>query len=697
MLPLTAAVAVLFGYQLLGVLRAEGRADERVVAEATARTQALVARLDSLLSDVVDEGRDLAGGLGASSGTAEEVEARVKSAALSIPQLQGVTACYEPYALDSSRRLYCPYYDKSRGGVLRLGEEYDYTEPSAKTAWYTAPRDSGARWSEPYYGTTVRAWFVEYALPFFRDGRAAGGTASGTVTMSFDAGGLREVVRGFTLGTNGYGVVASPTGQLVAHPQAGLVGTANLSDLVEVTAEPSLSEALAAMRRHESGRAAYFDAARGGRAIFVYDQLSVADWSVGMLYYEDDIREGRRATNRRRIRLALLASLLAVLCLAMYYVKDRLSAREIWVLSALATGLLVADIVYVGRLYHYTPVPRSPAESAPVLDPASVATFTSSQTARATGLNLAQPVEVPTGVYIQRVAFANSYNVDVAGQLWQQYPARVAGDVEVGIRFPQIAPFAESAYLQETSRRSVDAPEGEEDYLLVVYDFRVTLRLNLGYVDFPFDKSRLTIELAPARARDGLLLVPKLDSYRTTTPSDRSGVDPSVRISGYRVLETYFDFALQDFGTDFGTNRIEMYEQVPTLRFNVDLERQLLTVFITYLIPIAVTMLLIFLLVYSIGKTAERQEIIGAMAAFFFVLVFSHIDLRREVVTAELMYIEYFYFITYAMVLLSTANLIAVTRSEHRVLAFNNNQLYKASFFPLFFIGVLLVTLVKFY
>ena len=58
-----------------------------------------------------------------------------------------------------------------------------------------------------------------------------------------------------------------------------------------------------------------------------------------------------------------------------------------------------------------------------------------------------------------------------------------------------------------------------------------------------------------------------------------------------------------------------------------------------------------FHLVICHWKKEERQGIIESMAAFFFVLIFSHIDLRKEIVTGELLYVEYFYFVTYLMLI----------------------------------------------
>ena len=193
------------------------------------------------------------------------------------------------------------------------------------------------------------------------------------------------------------------------------------------------------------------------------------------------------------------------------------------------------------------------------------------------------------------------------------------------------------------------------------------------------------------------MLVPDLSSYRQTNPSFLPGMSDSIVLTGNEITESYFNFSTEQSGTDFGLGAELGRNQVPVLHFNVHLRRNLLNVFVTYLIPIAVALMMIFILLIACRKTTERQGIIESMAAFIFVLVFSHIDLRKEVVTGELIYLEYFYFITYAMVLLTTFNLMAYTLDKTKLFDFNGNQVFKAFYFPLFFFAVLVVTLVKFY
>ena len=142
----------------------------------------------------------------------------------------------------------------------------------------------------------------------------------------------------------------------------------------------------------------------------------------------------------------------------------------------------------------------------------------------------------------------------------------------------------------------------------------------------------------------------------------KSGLDSKIVISGSEVLKSYFSYTIETYDSDFGYGMKGLYEETPVLHYNIRIKRKLLNAFITYLVPIVVTLIMVFILITAIGKTEERQGIIESMAAFFFVLVFSHIDLRKEIVTADLTYIEYFYFISYFFLILATYNMVTYSK-----------------------------------
>ena len=122
--------------------------------------------------------------------------------------------------------------------------------------------------------------------------------------------------------------------------------------------------------------------------------------------------------------------------------------------------------------------------------------FVSQQHSRAEELKTAKAIPVPTGINIQKMEFEDSYNLNIGGTIWQKYPLEITDEVNIGFTFPQMSPFAEASYIEESYRNRIEAKEDEEGYLLVGWDFRVTLRLNLKYTDYPWTNVTLILRFS---------------------------------------------------------------------------------------------------------------------------------------------------------------------------------------------------------
>ncbi len=695
---IAALLFVLVSYQGYEYYTFIEQRNQLVKEKGAATTAALRDQVDGILSKIVTEAERLAALLGQNEYSAEQIENLIKESALSIPEIQGVTACYEPYSFAQSKRLYCPYYDKGTQEYLYVEKNYDYTVKGAKgTDWYTGVREEGAKWVEPYFAQAAKDWYIDYGIPFYFGEGPNQGKVRGTITMSFIASGFKNLIHALSLGKTGYGLITSQAGVFLAHPINEYVGKTKLERIKANTQQPELVAAYEGLLAGQTGNIEFYDEAIDDHTLFYYDKIPSSGWGIGLLFYKNDLLEDQLALNRRYIKMALLFSAFLIFLIAIHFNKDYLDQTEIWQLSILASILLLSNIWLIGYLKHTTLPTSNPKQSPPIVDNASLNGFIHEQHLRADTLKIPKATPIPTGIYVQRLEFENSYNLNVGGTVWQKYPLDKVETVTVGFRFPQMSPFAEAAYVEESYRELVEAKEDEAGYLLVGWEFRVTLRLNLNYANYPFDKRHLSIDIVPMNNQDHLLFIPDLASYTYTNPFKKSGLQPSIEISGNEVLESYFNFSLETYDADFGYGRKELYEEVPVLHFNINLRRILLNAFVTYLIPIFVTLVMMFILIFACGKTEERQGIIESMAAFFFVLIFSHIDMRKEIITADLIYMEYFYFITYFMIIISTFNLITYTKNKTRFFDFNENQIFKAIYFPLFFLSVLILTLLKFY
>ena len=97
----------------------------------------------------------------------------------------------------------------------------------------------------------------------------------------------------------------------------------------------------------------------------------------------------------------------------------------------------------------------------------------------------------------------------------------------------------------------------------------------------------------------------------------------------------------------------------PKLYFNVTLRRSFVNAFVVALVPLIVVLILLYSVLIMATADKEMAEVlgfnatgaIGASTALLFVVMLAHIDLRREFEAGGLVYLEYFYLITYAAVL----------------------------------------------
>ncbi|QCX00271.1 hypothetical protein FGM00_09165 [Aggregatimonas sangjinii] len=694
-LALVVLTAVLF--HSVALYRFTQERNAMVTTKAEQTMDSLKGQVDTILRTIVAEADRLADDFGANDYTQEQIEDIIQNSALKIPQLQGVTACFEPYAQSDDRRLYCPYYDKGLGKRIYLEQGYDYTDTETPgTAWYTGVRDAGAKWVEPYFGTNIKDWFIDYGTPFYYSSGPKKGQVRGTITMSFLTSGFKNMVLSLSLGKTGYGIITSANGTFLSHPVNDYVGTASLDSINKVQRQPELKKAFNAIQAGEKGTVFFNQEETGEDALFIYDKIPTSDWGIGLLFYTRELSGDISDLNERYIKLALWISLFLIMIIAVYFNKDHLDAGEIWQLSILATILLILNIVFIWYLQHAR-MSNEENLNPPVSDMGSLGNFVSQQHQRLEALRLPKSIPIPTGILVQRIAFQNSYNVNISATVWQKYPIDIIDKIQVGFTLPQTSPFAEASYIEEIYRKIIPPQGSTAGYLLIGWEFRVTLQQYLDYQDFPFDKRHISMDIVPISAEDQLVFVPDLQSYEFTNPTKKPGLDKEVKVSGNIVTKSYFSLSRQSYDSDFGFGSKTLFEDVPVLHYNIDLRRILLNVFVTYLIPIFVSLIMMFILLLAANKTKERQGIIEGMAAFFFVLVFSHIDLRKEIITADLIFIEYFYFITYFMIILTTWNLITYAKNKAPIFDYNDNQIFKACFFPFFFLCMLIVTLSEFY
>ena len=107
-------------------------------------------------------------------------------------------------------------------------------------------------------------------------------------------------------------------------------------------------------------------------------------------------------------------------------------------------------------------------------------------------------------------------------------------------------------------------------------------------------------------------------------------------------------------GTFFSFNKLSNLEH--ELVFNIYLKRNMLSPFISSLLPVFIILSMVFgiLILIEDGKENERVEFtLGSSSGLFFTVILSQSRLRDNIATDELLYLDYYYFLLYALLLIT--------------------------------------------
>ncbi|MBF0195813.1 MAG: hypothetical protein HQL71_14740 [Magnetococcales bacterium] len=329
-------------------------------------------------------------------------------------------------------------------------------------------------------------------------------------------------------------------------------------------------------------------------------------------------------------------------------------------------------------------------------------------------------VYLPTGVFIQSAKFIGSSDIQVTGYLWQKLPPsdpictsvskeeqnilkfEVLGksgtcvEVKGGVIFPE----AENSSLSETYRRKrVDGG------ITIGWYFDVTLREPFSYEQYPFDVENVWIRIWHSEIGSTVVLTPDLAAYPVLTPMTKPGLEEDFVLPGWNIVGSYFGYRNHSYTTNFGLPSYSGQENFPELHFNILLKREFIGPFINTMMPVIVVGVILFALLLTITNKEEKSVlgfdtsgILGSNAGLFFGVLIGHSQLRSQLESSGMVYIENFFLIMYCALLLVSINayLFSVKINNNFIL-WRDNLAPKLMYWPIILLLVLIVTMRSFY
>ena len=611
---------------------------------------------------------------------------------------------FAPYSFDPQIRLYGFSYSVDEHGMSfhDLDAVRDYTMLEAH--WYHRPMQGTAVWLEPQYDEERQQMLVTYAVPLFNRRSA---DPVGVIFATYAVSRFRRILDAMDLGANGYAFLLSPTKHFLLHPNSdNIQNHRNLDDFRGslITTQRPTVEAIDDALWDPSQTVRFTDADTGLDSLVFFQQIPLATWMLGVVLVERDLLMPPATAHPKQIRFALLLALSVILLSVPLSGALHGSVRGLWILSTVFT--VCCMLVYGIALRLAMDLPAADDTNLLRITNRNVLNqFMSEQRRRTLAQREEVPLFIPTGIYVQSMAFENSTTVRITGYMWQRYTDGIHDNVERGFE------IAES--------ESFDRPEPQTTRIgnmeVVRWGFKATLPQQLDYSRYPIGSHNVAVRLWHKQFTQNIILVPDLDSYTLMNPAAYPGLLNGLTLGGWNINASFLAYRLESYQTSFGLTDFAGLTDFPELFFNIEIEKEFTGPMISNILPLAVVAILLFSILYMSSSRREAPlRVIGGCATFCLVVVFSHIGLRESLETHDIVFLEYFYFTTYMMILYVMLNYIIWTTADTkiarssdtdtphisslaRIIYYQNNLIPRLVFWPASQATLLVLTLLTFY
>jgi len=460
------------------------------------------------------------------------------------------------------------------------------------------------------------------------------------------------------LGRHGYSFLLSREGRYLIHPRHELVKAGRT--LFELAIEQNTPDLAKLGKAVTQGKPEFIELQSGesGQTLLTFC-APVADtgWSVGSAYLNEPLMRPTTEMKRSMFRIILLLCFFLTFLISLRLTQDADDLEtEGWSVSTWVSLVFTFGIAAIWwftlQLGEYSDVKEAQVHESSVL-----ARMQNDYASQCRLAGKPDPLFVPTGVYIESIEFQSAINVKLTGFIWQRWPASAPEGIETGTFFPES---------QEGSLEQVyEATEGNQR--VVGWSFQTVVRQTFNYSTYPFDMQSVWLRLWPKQMSGPVIIVPDFQAFESMNPQFTPGISKTMILPGWMIKSSYFSFSPFEANTDFGLSSRRGSGAPPELRYNVVIQREFLDAFIGCILPIFVVIILMFAVLFIhtkdegiAGRVGFNSSVtVQVAAALFFVVLFAQIDLRGRLEIEKIMYMDFYYFLTYLVFLIVSIDSIA--------------------------------------
>jgi len=308
----------------------------------------------------------------------------------------------------------------------------------------------------------------------------------------------------------------------------------------------------------------------------------------------------------------------------------------------------------------------------------------------------AVPIFIKTGLFIQSLQFNSANDVVITCYIWQKYDRKQLQDSTVRVGF--VLPEATAVTINHAYTKEY------KDFIVYGWDVEATIRETFSYKNYPFDFQNVWIRMWHKDFEKNIVLIPDLDAYKKVHPDAKMGIEEHIVLPGWEITQSFFGYMYNDYNANFGMPDYVGLEAFPELYYCILVKRFVLTTFISELLPILTILFILFVCVSIAHDEAlddffkfNVMELLSLATAIVFVIILLQVDLRRKIFSSDILYIEYYYFMLYAVIFGILFNYIMLNQFKHfKIIQYGDNILIKVSLLPICLGFILYITYITF-
>ena len=623
----------------------------------------------------------------------------------------------EPGVMGDQSYLFAPFFRAGKPQYNRLDKYYNYStfnSSKEKKNWYQQAKESkGAYWIGPFKDLAMDEFVLRAIRKIIVDDKFLG-----VVFLDINLDWLRHSIKQHDLGPNGYAVICTEYNQEIYH---GLKGKNQIVNSIEEREHHLWS--------NESKQIDWFslqnqkkitNELNDTRAWLNSVPVDDTGWRLftvisHAIYDKSDHLDIENQEHHSMVlddyliiskkNWIIIITIVCFLILATYVrwviLTHNFGSNSLWVHSAFFSCILFISTVILcfcerkatSNLLDHNMV---------MSNKASVDQFKKDHSVDSLYADSSLPIFIPTGLFIQSIEFENATNVTLTGYIWQKIPYNIPSNIHPGVIFPEAI---SAEFEEDESSTYISASDGKKTLLKRWY-FKSTLRENFDYSSFPFDRQSVWLRLWHKDFDKNVILVPDFESYNSLNPQALPGIERDFVLSGWGLKSSFFDIRMNQYNSNFGYQKYNTHDNMPELYFNIELHRSFLSPFIAHLFPLSVVLLMLYALVITTSKNQNTFDVFGfnvgaviaSLSALFFVVLVAHVQLRDFLSTNNIVYLEYFYLVTYIVILMIAVNAVAFSWNiPVKWIHFRDNLIPKLVYWPCLLFTLLICTTVLFW